>query len=280
MRPIPVLMYHHVSPHKGDTVSVTPETFEGQMGFLRAAGYRILTPDELLSCMSGELVLKEKAVAVTFDDGWLDNYLFAYPILREHRINATVFIVTDWVERASGHNPSSPPLNLRGGRVGLQDVIVSTHNESKALIRNGEEHRVALNWSHIAEMQESGLVSFYSHTKTHAECDRLTGNGLAEELGGSKKIIETRTGRPCPYLCWPRGKYSDIALKAAKNAGYRGLFTTRRGVVRAGADPFAIERIVIKDNVGWFRKRMRIYTNPLASSFYLLMRNARDTRPA
>ena len=164
--------------------------------------------------------------------------------------------------------------------MGLQDVIVSTHNESKALIRNGEEHRVALNWSHIAEMQESGLVSFYSHTKTHAECDRLTGNGLAEELGGSKKIIETRTGRPCPYLCWPRGKYSDIALKAAKNAGYRGLFTTRRGVVRAGADPFAIERIVIKDNVGWFRKRMRIYTNPLASSFYLLMRNARDTRPA
>ncbi|HXW68843.1 MAG TPA: hypothetical protein VEJ88_04480, partial [Dissulfurispiraceae bacterium] len=66
---MPVLMYHHVNPHKGDIVTVTPEVFEGQMRYLSEAGYKALTLDELVSYIAGETVLKQRAVAVTFDDG-------------------------------------------------------------------------------------------------------------------------------------------------------------------------------------------------------------------
>src|SRR5208283_4148623 len=62
VRPIPVLMYHHVTQHKGDMITVTPEVFDGQMRCLIQAGYRMLSVDELASYIAGELILEQKAV--------------------------------------------------------------------------------------------------------------------------------------------------------------------------------------------------------------------------
>jgi len=60
MRPVPVFMYHHVSPHKSDMVTVTPDVFEAQMRFLAEAGYKTLSADELVEFAGGNLVIKEK----------------------------------------------------------------------------------------------------------------------------------------------------------------------------------------------------------------------------
>lgn len=259
MRPVPVLMYHHVSPHKGDIVTVTPEVFEDQMNHLSQSGYKTLTAEELLSLMKGELTLRQKAVVITFDDGWLDNYLYAFPVLKKYRLNAAIFIITNRIEMASEKMTSLPDR-------------IPTHNESKALIEKGEAYKVALNWELIGEMAGSGLVEFYSHTKSHRKCDTLSENELIEELGQSKQIMEKKLGRPCPYLCWPYGKYNQLAVSIAKEVGYRVLFTTDHGVVKAGSDPFAIKRIVVKDKSEWFRKRMFVYTNPVLSPLYLAVK--------
>ncbi|MBU4321267.1 MAG: polysaccharide deacetylase family protein [Nitrospinae bacterium] len=104
MRPIPVLMYHHINLHKWDMVTITPAVFEGQMEYLYKAGYRTLKIDELISYMSGGLALPQKAVVVTFDDGWLDNYIYAFPVLKKYKINAAVFLITNRVENASLQN--------------------------------------------------------------------------------------------------------------------------------------------------------------------------------
>ncbi len=259
MRPVPVLMYHHVNPHHGDTVTVTPEVFEAQMEHLRESGYRTLTAAELLEYMNGDLALKQKAVVITFDDGWLDNYLYAFPVLKKNHLNATVFIVTDRIERASGRMVSLPDY-------------VPTHNESKALIEKGEACRVALNWKLVEEMAGSGLVQFYSHTKSHRKCDQLSERELFEELGQSKQIMEENLGRTCPFLCWPYGKYTHGAVQVAKAVGYRALYTTDHGVVKAGSDPFSVKRIVVKDRREWFEKRMFLYTNPILAFLYLATR--------
>lgn len=128
---------------------------------------------------------------------------------------------------------------------------------------------VVVDWGRIAEMRASGLVDFYSHTVSHAMCDRADPEAVAEELGRSKRVLEERLGRPCPYLCWPFGKFSKEAVALARETGYRALFTTRPGVVREGTDPFDIPRIVVKDRVDWFRIRARLYTRPWLSSLYL-----------
>lgn len=259
MRPVPVLMYHHVNPHRGDTVTVTPEVFERQMRYLHESGYETLKIDSLMNYIAGGMSIRGKAVVITFDDGWLDNYLFAAAILRQYRMNATIFIVTDRIEKASANTPSLPDS-------------IPTHNESKALIRQGEARRVSLNWTIIEEMAETGLVEFYSHTKSHRKCNLLPEAELVEELKDSKRIIEQRLGRPCPYLCWPYGEYSTRAAEIARDVGYRALFTTLHGVVTVGSDPFAIKRIVVKDKVKWFRKRVVVYTTPLLSALYLAIK--------
>ncbi len=255
MRPIPVLMYHHVNPHKGDTVTVTPDVFEGQMRHLRESGYRALTIDELVSYIAGETVLKQRAVVVTFDDGWLDNFIYAFPVMKRYNINACIFIVTDWVNNSA--TDASP------------SVTVPAHKESKSLIRKGRAGEVILGWDHIIAMQESGLMEFYAHTRSHARCTTLSAQELLSEVGESKRAIENHLSKPCPYMCWPYGEYNDAALKAAREVGYKALFTTVHGVVNPGSDPFAIKRIVIKDGIAWFKKRMLIYTTSLLAAFYL-----------
>lgn len=256
MNRVPVLMYHHVNLHKGDTVTVTPEVFERQMEYLYRHGYRTLKADELISYIKGELILKEKGVVITFDDGWLDNYIYALPVLKKYRQNATIFIITDRIDRASrkmGEIPSSIP----------------THKESKSLIQNGEDYRVVLSWDLVTEMIKGGLVEFYSHTREHKRCDQLSEDELVEELNESKKVIEKMLNRPCPYLCWPYGKHSNVAVNIAGRAGYKAIFTTDNGIVKTGSDPLSIKRIVVKDRVEWFKKSMLIYSNSILSEIYL-----------
>lgn len=239
---VPVLLYHHINPHRGDTVTVTPGAFAEQMRYLAEAGYRTLTLDALFSHVTGKSPIDGKAVAITFDDGWLDNYIWAYPVLREYRMNAAVFLIAGRTEAAS---------------VGPAGILPSipTHEESKSLIAKGEAGRVVIGWELVKEMQESGLIEFHSHTVSHRKCTGLSVVELASELAESRRIIEKNTGRPCRYLCWPYGAYDDAAVRAAVSAGYEGLFTTNSGAVRSGSDPLAISRIfVTTDDIDHFKQ--------------------------
>jgi len=266
-------MYHHVNPHKGDMVTVTPDVFEGQMRHLRESGYRSLTIDELVSYIAGETVLKERAVVVTFDDGWLDNFIYAFPVMKRYNINACIFIVTDWVGNsvvdAYGNSGDTLLNSAELSKVSPELPELPSHKESKSLIRKDRSGEVILGWDHIRTMQKSGLTEFYAHTRSHARCTTLSLPELLSELGESKLAIENHLSKPCPYMCWPYGEYGNAALKAAREVGYKALFTTVHGVANPGSDPFAIKRIVVKDDIAWFKKRMGIYTNQFLAACYL-----------
>jgi peptidoglycan/xylan/chitin deacetylase (PgdA/CDA1 family) len=85
-------------------------------------------------------------------------------------------------------------------------------------------------------------------------------------------MIEDRLGSPCDFLCWPKGRFTDEAVRTAKAAGYKGLFTTKPGVAEKGGDPYMIKRIVVKDNAGWLKSRLKLYTSPVLSNLYLRLK--------
>ncbi|HEU0051338.1 MAG TPA: polysaccharide deacetylase family protein, partial [Patescibacteria group bacterium] len=98
---VPVLMYHHIRPmrpnfSKADReYTVTPEAFEEQMHSLWLAGYETITPDDLLSAIGkGQSSLPTKSVLITFDDGFRDQYQYAFPVLKKYHLKATFFIVS------------------------------------------------------------------------------------------------------------------------------------------------------------------------------------------
>ncbi len=262
---IPVLMYHHINPRSGDMITVTPADFEAHLRSIQDGGYRTLSLEELLAFMEGSLKIDGRALLITFDDAYLDNYIYAFPLLKKYNIRALVFAPTAWLDGAA-----SAPIDAAG----LEDFKKSppSHSESKALVAEGKFNKVIMNWDMAREMKGSGLIEFGSHTVTHAECDALDEDGLERELRESKSRIEEELKAPSPAICWPRGKFNETAREAAKRAGYRACFTTRRGVVTTTSNPMSIERIVTKEGASWAGRRLSIYTSPLLSRVYLGMR--------
>lgn len=92
---IPVLMYHSIKNDKNNPLVVQPELFKSQMQYLKDNGYTTLSMSELVNFMKYNKKVPKKSVVITFDDGYEDNYINAYPILKHYNFKATIFIITD-----------------------------------------------------------------------------------------------------------------------------------------------------------------------------------------
>src|ERR1700739_1037964 len=79
---VPVLMYHHVSPNPG-LVTVSPETVAAQMAWLQKAGYHALPAAEFLDFLQGRTKVSRRSVLIPFDDGYLDNFVYAFPSMQQ-----------------------------------------------------------------------------------------------------------------------------------------------------------------------------------------------------
>ena len=97
MRSVPVFMYHHINHYKGDLVTLTPEGFENHLRYLTEKGLQTVFLDELREYLRGERRFARPAVALTFDDGHLDNWVYAFPLLKKYGVKATIFVVTSWM---------------------------------------------------------------------------------------------------------------------------------------------------------------------------------------
>ncbi|HRA55217.1 MAG TPA: polysaccharide deacetylase family protein [Thermoflexales bacterium] len=95
----PILMYHHIGAPRAGRFSVTPAKFAEQLKWLRDQGYRSVSIDDIASAAQGGPPLPPKPIAITFDDGWRDQYDIALPLLKEFGFKATFFVVSGWVGR-------------------------------------------------------------------------------------------------------------------------------------------------------------------------------------
>ena len=107
-RTVPVLMHHHVSPSPG-MITVSPENFESQIAWLAGNGWTSLTLDQYAGFLAGRPVPR-KSIVITFDDGYLDNWVYAHPILQKYGMHAVVFVVTGWM----GEGPQRPHAGMAG----------------------------------------------------------------------------------------------------------------------------------------------------------------------
>jgi peptidoglycan/xylan/chitin deacetylase (PgdA/CDA1 family) len=99
---LPILMYHSIEPSprgSTDRLIVSPEAFEKQMAFLRARGYNVIRLDEAVNIIRDKKPAPRKTVAITLDDGYENNYRYAYPVLKKYEVPVTIFIVTNFVGR-------------------------------------------------------------------------------------------------------------------------------------------------------------------------------------
>ena len=215
---IPVLAYHKIDQPTADIklrgAFTSPRNFARQMVYLKKRGFEFYTATELIEFYlnTGEFPLK--AVTVTFDDGWKDNYTFAFPILRDLHIKATIFIVPSCIGRTTAK-----------------------------VVADGESEREHLSEENILEMSEFG-IEFGSHTLNHKLLHQISPAEIEFEVTESKKAIENLVQKPCHTFAYPAGFFTDEAQQSVKNAGYRAAFSTVYGNSDA-SNLYALNRIEI-----------------------------------
>ena len=264
---LPVLMYHHVSPEPG-LVTLTPEHFSEQMTWLAENGYHTANGIDLENFLSGA-PLPAKSVMITFDDGYLDNYVHAYPVLKRFGLHAVVFAVTDWLQ----DGPARPVF----GETNAPQLL--NHRECSERIQAGCSDEAIMRWSEAERAFIEGVFEFHSHTASHTRWDKIStcssekAEALANDLARSRDALHKRLGVESSHLCWPQGYYDNDYLSVAQNEGFSYLYTTRPGTVKPNSAPTHLPRIVVKNKgASWLASRVRLYRSPLLSSWYRLLK--------
>jgi peptidoglycan/xylan/chitin deacetylase (PgdA/CDA1 family) len=289
-----VLTYHKVSPDDHPFFEPThPAVFEKQIRFLTEC-YRVLPLSELVE-RSRRGDIPEKAVAVTFDDGYRDNYVFAFPILKKYRVQATVFAATGvigtgdtlWHDRvfdafrfatAPNMKYASPEVQHSALQRALDKAktlygperdrwIEELEDALQPLIPQDHENRM-LTWDQIREMDTAG-IEFGSHTVTHTILSRIPREELFKELRESKRRLTEQLGRSVTSFAYPNGKWTDYnaeVKQALSQCGYRCAVTTCPGFNRPFADPYELRRgQPWQKEIEMFRLRFFLQRRGLAS---------------
>lgn len=143
---IPVLMYHSIDYEKGNELRIPKEKFKEQMSLLKEKGYTTLTLDELYEFFVNNKPIPEKSIVITFDDGYVDNYNNAYPILKEFNFNAVIFVITDNVDKIKNYLTSDQIVELTNNGIEVQSHTVSherlstlNYNKQLETLKNSKE---------------------------------------------------------------------------------------------------------------------------------------------
>lgn len=242
-RSVPVLMYHHVTPTDG-MINVSPQNFESQLQWFSKHGYQTITCARLAEHLQGKPA-PAKSVLITFDDGYLDNYVYAYPLLKKYGFNAAIFLVTSWV--------GDGPIRNHAGKGPLPDT--PDHAACSKFVQQGHYDSVALRWSEVEQMQADGVFEFHSHTHTHTRWDKSDqahkNEHMLRELAMSREKLIDRLGSVSEHFCWPQGYFDSEYQYLAYQAGFRYLYTTHAfGRNLPGSDPGHIYRFAVRNTSG------------------------------
>ena len=262
---VPVLMYHHVSPTAG-IITTTPRNFESQIAGLVSHGYRSLSADEFAGFLAGQPV-PEKSVMITFDDGYLDNWVYAHPVLKKYGMKASLFLITGLI----GEGPVRP---VHGEHHDLPPI--DGHMQAKAMLAAGTTDPVMLRWSEVLAMREAGSFEFHSHTHTHTRWDLLAPTHEAalvhmqQEFTDSRAALQERLGSVSEHFCWPQGYFDAQYVALAQASGFKYLYTTiAHDQNLAGSDPACIYRFAVRNRrFNWLWQRTWLAAHPVIGPLY------------
>jgi peptidoglycan/xylan/chitin deacetylase (PgdA/CDA1 family) len=209
---VPILMYHHIAvpPPDADAIrldlSVPPANFEVQLRYLAEAGYESISLRDLLYHLTIGQPLPPKPIILTFDDGYVDNYANAFPLLKKHGFTATFFIITDFVDW------------------GYEEYMT---------------------WDQLREMAEEGM-EIESHSRDHPDLRGKPLDYLIWQILGPKEAIEAHTGHTVRFFSYPSGMYEEEVVKVLQSAHYWGAVAITQGADQSSEQPFEFQRIRVR----------------------------------
>jgi len=184
---VPVIMYHDITPVKKLSYDVLPEEFAAHLKAIHDAGLTPITMDQLFNHLRTGASLPEMPILLTFDDNYLGQYQYAYPLLKQYGYPALFAVHTGFVGKKNNREKST--------------------------------------WDQLREMQQSGLITIASHTINHLDLAKLDPAKVEQELRVSKQVLEKEMGVLVRYFVYPFGTYNEMVKQKVTEAGYEAALT-------------------------------------------------------
>ena len=276
-----ILMYHRILPEaEAKRLSVepgmyvTPEHFEQHLSVL-SKHFHVMPLAELITTLAAGKPLPQGACALTFDDGWRDNFCHAFPVLQQYQIPATIFLVvgrigtqgafwSDDVTRAVSRLPRNALFEIQE-RFQIQPASQEPHAWVAHLkqldpARRSEicghlrrqvkfpSERELLSWAEVEEMAKAG-IDFESHGMSHALLPELSLNEKEFELAESRRLLQERNLGRANLFAYPVGLWDETCDTLLSSNGYQAAVTTQAGWVVQQSHWLRIPRLAIHDDI-------------------------------
>jgi len=204
-----ILQYHHVSDTTPKSTSISPAQFEVHLHYLKDNNFTVVPLSQLINAIKNQQPLKDKTVAITFDDAYQDNVTFAKPLLDNFGYPYTIFVNPGIINAGKKNYLSWPQLKALAD----EGVIIANHGyKHDSIVRVPDE------------LSQSDWLAHYS-----------------ELLLKSEKMIEQKTGKSWRYFAYPFGEYSPINQQWMKENNFIA-FTQQSGAVGLATDLSIVPR--------------------------------------
>ena len=279
-----ILMLHRVLaddnaanlPHRNE-LCVGPKAFEHLLGWLKKHFDCVPLMDIL---QPGSLRSERPKVALTFDDGWRDNAVNAYPLLQKYQVPASIFLSTDFIgsrQRFWWESIGETLWNSHGekARAHLIECLQQLGRPLPVLCDDPDAQRrslallhflqalktlspqdlnqltdacpqeslpQALDWHQVRSLEASGLIRFGPHGASHAILTGLDDQTLDEELSRSRQALLNGCNRPLPVYCYPNGDNDERVRQHVADHDFPFALGTGTGIYRGANDPLALPR--------------------------------------
>lgn len=278
-----ILMYHRISKLEYDPfeISITPDVFEKHIEFI-SKNYNVLTFDT-----SWENI-KEKSIIITFDDGYVDNYINALPILEKYKVPATFFIATGNIGKVNEYwdldfirmikyrqkdkfilDGKEYELNKSNEEKVIREIHFKLYSNKKLirdkLIKELEKELNPtikyiplyrnINELELKKMSESKYVTIGAHTVNHCRLFIEDYKTQCYEIKESKKRLERIINKPVKYFAYPFGKnigenldFSKETIEILRKYDFEKAVTVGNLSVKRKYDKYQIPRISVNKN--------------------------------
>ena len=266
-----ILLYHSVVKKADFNAGLdyadqclTDEEFERQMRFL-SRRFNVISLDDFFK---GHRDKEGINVVITFDDGFLNNYAVAYPILKRYGLKAAFFVTTSFISEGKtpwfiklayeayksprfGKSYEEKKAVVEKMKKSLRGLAFEEFRKELArfgdvsddeIFRDGRAYFRPMSWEEVIRLSGDSTVTIGSHGRTHYPLDILDRETLKSEMLGSKELIEQKIQKRVDYVSYPHGFISDDVLDATKESGYTAGITTVHGFNCKSSDPYLLKR--------------------------------------
>lgn len=212
---VPIIMYHSILKDNSGSQKyiVTPTQLESDLKYLKENGYTAVTVNDLIEYVYNQKPLPEKPIVLTFDDGYYNNYYYAYPLIKKYNMKMSISVVGKFTDTFSEKDDSNPNYSH-------------------------------LTWKQIDDMQKSGFVEILNHTynlhsmdsgrngckKKRGESDAEYEKLLTDDLTKLQEKLKEQTGTAPNAFTYPFGGISNASCEIIKKLGFKASLSCGEGI--------------------------------------------------